>query len=225
MKIKDLPDSSKPRERFLKFGAEALSDAELFAIILRTGSKGDNVIEMSNRLISKFGLTNLFDSSLKELQEVNGIGPNKAMQILAIAELSKRYENEKSGVNKINKITCAEDVFKLFHRRLRDKKQEHFFILMLNSQNNIIAEQEISKGVLDAAIIDPRAIFKPAIKNSAGKIILVHNHPSGNPEPSEEDLNITERIIKAGEEISIKVLDHVLIAKDGWWSWKEKAKT
>jgi len=225
MKIKDLPDSSKPRERFLKFGAEALSDAELFAIILRTGSKGDNVIEMSNRLISKFGLTNLFDSSLKELQEVNGIGPNKAMQILSIAELSKRYENEKSGVNKINKITCAEDVFKLFHRRLRDKKQEHFFILMLNSQNNIIAEQEISKGVLDAAIIDPRAIFKPAIKNSAGKIILVHNHPSGNPEPSEEDLNITERIIKAGEEISIKVLDHVLIAKDGWWSWKEKAKT
>jgi len=225
MKIKDLPDSSKPRERFLKFGAEALSDAELFAIILRTGSKGDNVIEMANRLISKFGLTNLFDSSLKELQEVNGIGPNKAMQILAIAELSKRYENEKSGVNKINKITCAEDVFKLFHRRLRDKKQEHFFILMLNSQNNIIAEQEISKGVLDAAIIDPRAIFKPAIKNSAGKIILVHNHPSGNPEPSEEDLNITERIIKAGEEISIKVLDHVLIAKDGWWSWKEKAKT
>ena len=225
MKIKDLPDSSKPRERFLKFGAEALSDAELFAIILRTGSKGDNVIELSNRLISKFGLTNLFDSSLKELQEVNGIGPNKAMQILAIAELSKRYENEKSGVNKINKITCAEDVFKLFHRRLRDKKQEHFFILMLNSQNNIIAEQEISKGVLDAAIIDPRAIFKPAIKNSAGKIILVHNHPSGNPEPSEEDLNITERIIKAGEEISIKVLDHVLIAKDGWWSWKEKAKT
>ena len=221
MKIKDLPDSSKPRERFLKFGAEALSDAELFAIILRTGSKGDNVIEMSNRLISKFGLTNLFDSSLKELQEVNGIGPNKAMQILSIAELSKRYENEKSGVNKINKITCAEDVFKLFHRRLRDKKQEHFFILMLNSQNNIIAEQEISKGVLDAAIIDPRAIFKPAIKNSAGKIILVHNHPSGNPEPSQEDLDITEKIIKSGEEISIKVLDHVLIAKDSYWSWKE----
>ncbi|MBM3247759.1 JAB domain-containing protein, partial [Candidatus Pacearchaeota archaeon] len=207
---------------FLKFGAEALSDAELFAIILRTGSKGDNVIEMSNRLISKFGLTNLFDSSLKELQEVNGIGPNKAMQILSIAELSKRYENEKSGVNKINKITCAEDVFKLFHRRLRDKKQEHFFILMLNSQNNIIAEQEISKGVLDAAIIDPRAIFNPAIKNSASKIILKNNHPSGNPEPSQEDLDITEKIIKSGEEISIKVLDHVLIAKDGWWSWKER---
>jgi len=220
MKIKDLPDSSKPRERFLKFGAEALSDAELFAIILRTGSKGDNVIEMSNRLISKFGLTNLFDSSLKELQEVNGIGPNKAMQILSIAELSKRYENEKSGVNKINKITCAEDVFKLFHRRLRDKKQEHFFILMLNSQNNIIAEQEISKGVLDAAIIDPRAIFNPAIKNSASKIILIHNHPSGNPEPSQEDIEVTEKIVEAGEQVGIKVLDHVIIGKEGWWSWK-----
>ena len=222
MKIKDLPDSSKPRERFLKFGPEALSDAELFAIILRTGSKGDNVIEMSNRLISKFGLTNLFESSLKELQEVNGIGPSKAMQILAITELSKRYEQEKSGVNKIIKITCAKDIFKLFHRRLRDKKQEHFFILMLDSKNKIIGEQEVSKGILDAAIIDPRAIFNPAIKNSAARIILVHNHPSGNNEPSQEDLNITERIVKSGEEISIKVLDHVIIGKESFWSWREK---
>src|SRR3989338_8714334 len=135
MKIKDLPDSSKPRERFLKHGPEALSDAELFAIILRTGLVGENVIEMSNRLISKFGLTNLFDCSLKELQQIKGIGQNKAMQILTIAELGKRYIQEK---NSVKKITCAEDVFKLFHAKLKNKKQEHFYMIMLNTKNEII---------------------------------------------------------------------------------------
>lgn len=218
MKIKDLPDSSKPRERFLKHGPEALSDAELFAIILRTGLVGENVIEMSNRLISKFGLVNLFECSLKELQEIKGIGENKAMQLLAIAELGKRYSQEK---NSIKKITCAEDVFKLFHNRLKDKKQEHFYVLMLNNKNNIIGEQLISKGILDAAILHPREVFKPAIKNSASKIILVHNHTSGEPEPSSEDLEITEKIIQSGDELGIKVLDHVIVGDGRWWSWKD----
>ena len=219
MKIKDLPDSSKPRERFLKHGPEALSDAELFAIILRTGLVGENVMEMSNHLISKFGLlTKLFDSSLSELQEIKGIGENKAMQILAIAELGKRYDQEK---NKVKKITCAEDVFKLFHRKLRDKKQEHFYVLMLDTKNNIIAEKEISKGILDASILHPREVFNPAIKNSASRIILVHNHPSGDPTPSEEDLEITRKMIEVGEELGINVLDHIIIGGEKWWSWKE----
>lgn len=220
MKIKDLPDSSKPRERFLKLGPEALSDAELFAIILRTGLVGENVMEMSNHLISKFGLTNLFDCSLKELQEIKGIGQNKAMQILAIAELGKRYDQEK---NSIKKITCAEDVFKMFHSRLKDKKQEHFYILMLSTKNNIIAEQEVTKGILDASIVHPREIFKPAIKNSASKIILVHNHPSGDVTFSFEDKDLTEKLINAGEQIGISVLDHVILGKDKWGSWKEKS--
>jgi len=213
MKIKDLPDSSKPRERFLKHGPEALSDAELFAIILRTGLVGENVMEMANRLISKFGLVNLFDCSLKELQEIKGIGPSKAMQLLAMSELGKRYNQEK---NSVKKITCAEDVFKLFHTRLRDKKQEHFYVLMLDTKNNIIGEQLISKGILDASIIHPREVFKPAIKNSASKIILVHNHPSGDPKPSEEDMEITEKIMKTGEELGIKVLDSVIVGREGF---------
>jgi len=220
MKIKDLPDSSKPRERFLKFGPEALSDAELFAIILRTGLVGENVMEMSNHLISKFGsLTKLFDSSLNELQEIKGIGQNKAMQILAITELGKRYDQEK---NLVKKITCAEDVFKLFHRRLRDKKQEHFYILMLDTKNNIIGEEEVTKGILDVSVIHPREVFKPAIKNSAAKIILVHNHPSGDPTFSFEDKDLTERLIDAGNQIGINVLDHIIIGKDEWGSWKER---
>jgi len=219
MKIKDLPESSQPRERFLKHGPEVLSDAELFAIILRTGVVGENVMEMSNRLISEFGLVNLFECSLKELQVIKGIGPNKAMQLLAMVELGKRYDQEK---NSIKKITCAEDVFKLFHNDFKNKKQEHFSILMLNTKNNIIKREPLTIGILNASVIHPREVFKPAIKNSCNKIILVHNHPSGDPTPSEEDLEITRKMIEVGEELDIKVLDHVIIGGDKWWSWKER---
>lgn len=223
MKIKDLPDSSKPRERFLKHGPEVLSDAELFAIILRTGTPGENVVDMSNRLINEYKLDKLFECSLKELQEIKGIGPSKAMQILAMAELGKRYNQLKQVRNKNQrKITCAKDVFDYFHERLKNEKQEHFYVLMLNSQNNIIGEQLVSKGILDASILHPREVFKPAIKNSASKIILVHNHPSGDPNPSQEDLDITEKIIKSGEDIGIKVLDHIILGRDNFWNWKEK---
>jgi len=217
MKILDIPKEGRPRERFLKLGPEALSDAELFAILLRTGSKGENVIDMSNRLIAEYGLDKLFECSLKELQEIKGIGPSKSMQILTVAELQKRINQSKKPVKK---ITCAEDVFNLFQDRLKDEKQENFYVLMLDTKNNIIGEQLISKGILDASILHPREVFKPAIKNSASKIILVHNHPSGDSSPSSEDLEITEKLIKSGEEIGIKVLDHIIIGEK-FWSWKE----
>ena len=219
MKIKDLPEQNRPRERFLKFGAESLSDAELFAILLRTGTKQENIIEVSNRLIAEYGLDKLFDCSLKELEQINGIGPAKAMQILTIAEIMKR---KSQLTNKITKIKCAKDVYTYFYDKLKDEKQEYFYVLMLNTQHNIIKEQLISKGVLDASIIHPREIFKPAIKNSSSKIIIVHNHPSGNPNPSEEDLDITNKLVEAGNQLDIKVLDHVIVAKDGYWSWQEK---
>ena len=220
MKIRDLPDSSRPRERFLKLGPEALSDAELFAIILRTGTVKENVVDMSNRLISQYGLKNLFSCSLKELQEIKGIGPSKAMQLLAMSELGKRHSQSKTPVKK---ISCAKDVFNLFNERLKNEKQENFYVLILNTQNIIIKEELISKGVLDSALLHPREVFKPAIKNSAKKLILVHNHPSGNPSPSQEDLNITKKLIEIGEILDIKVLDHVIIGDGEWWSWKEKS--
>ena len=218
MRIKDFPEQNRPRERFVKYGPETLSDAELFAIILRTGTISENVVDMSNRLIAEFGLDKLFECSLSELEEIKGIGPSKGMQILAMAELGKRYSQAK---NPITKISCAEDVFNYFHERLKDKKEEYFYILMLNTQNNIIGEHLISKGILDASIVHPREIFKPAIKNSASKIILVHNHPSGDCTPSGEDLEIIKRLIKNGEELGIKVLDSVIVGKE-MWSWKEK---
>jgi DNA repair protein RadC len=219
MRIKDIPKEGRPRERFVRFGAEALGEAELFAILLRTGSKGENVIDMANRLISEYGLDKLLECSLKELQEIKGIGPAKAMQILTIAELQKRINQAKMPVKK---ISCAKDVFDYFHERLKDKKQENFYVLMLNTQNWIIKEELISKGILDAAILHPREVFKPAIKNSASKIILVHNHPSGNPQPSEEDLDITKRLIQIGEDMGIKVLDSIIVGEGKWWSWGER---
>jgi DNA repair protein RadC len=217
MKIKDFPKQNRPRERFLKHGPSALSDSELFAIILRTGSPNENVIDMSNRLIKEYGLNNLFDCSLKELQKIKGIGPLKAMQILAMTELGKRYNQAK---NPVEKITCTKDVFNYFHERLKDKKEEHFYVLMLNTKNNIIGEQLISKGILDASIIHPREVFKPAIKNSASKIILVHNHPSGDCLPSSDDLTITKKLVEFGEKFGIKVVDHIILGNNNWWNWR-----
>ena len=222
MKIKDIPKDGRPRERFLKYGPETLSNAELFAIFLRTGTVGENVTDMSNRLIAEYGLDKLFECSLKELQKIKGIGPSKAMQILAMSELGKRFNQIKQSNNKNQKkISCAEDVFNYFHERLKDKKEEHFYILMLNTQNYIIGEQLISKGILDASIVHPREIFKPAIKNSASKIILVHNHPSGDPSPSGEDDEIINKLMKNGEELGIKVVDSVIVGRSNYCSWKD----
>ena len=232
MKIKDIPKEGRPRERFLKHGPEVLSDAELFAILLRTGTRGkknekgeyegrENVIEMSNRLINEYSLDKLLECSLVELQKIHGIGPSKAMQILIIAELQKRINQSKKP---IKKISCAKDVFHYFHERLKNKKEEHFYILMLNTQNNIIGEQLISKGILDASIIHPREVFKPAIKNSASKIILVHNHPSGDCFPSGKDLGITNKLKKVGEMLDIALIDHVIIGRESGWSCETNKK-
>ena len=176
---------------------------------------------MSNRLIKEYGLDKLLSCSLIELEKIKGIGPTKAMQILTIAEITKRINQSKTP---IKKISCAKDVFNYFHERLKDEKQEHFYVLMLNTQNYIIGEHLISKGILDASIIHPREVFKPAIKNSAAKIILVHNHPSGDPTPSKEDEEVTNNLVETGNLLGIRVLDHVIIGKDKYWSWKEKIK-
>ncbi|MEK6852579.1 MAG: DNA repair protein RadC [Nanoarchaeota archaeon] len=218
MKIHDLPEQNRPRERFLKHGPQALSDAELFAIILRTGHKNENVIDMSNKLIAEYGLDKLFDCSLKELQKIKGIGPSKAMQLLAMAELGKRRSDSKKSRRF---ISSAKAVFELMHEKLKDEKQENFVIIHLNNRNYYIKEELITKGILDSSIIDAREVFKSAIRNSASRVILVHNHPSGDPEPSEEDIEITKKLIDAGDLLGIKVLDHVIIGNGSWWSWME----
>ena len=218
MRIKDISKDNRPRERLEKLGANVLSDAELLAIILQKGNKEENVIDMSNRLLSKYGIGKLSDLSLKELQEIKGIGPAKAMQILALFEFNKRHNLAKSFSLHVKK---SQDVFNLFHEKLKDEKQEKFILIMLNNKNNLIAHEVVSVGTLDSALIHPREIFKPAIKNSAAKIILVHNHPSGDPTPSEIDLKVTDRLVEVGNTIDIPIVDHVIIGNGKWWSWRE----
>ena len=218
MKIKDITKENRPRERFQKNGAEVLSNAELLAIILQKGNKKENVVDMSNRLLSKHGIDKLSELSLTELQEINGIGPAKAMQIKALFEFNKRY-NFVIKTKNIVTIEKSEDIYNYFVDKLKDKKKEHLYAVFLDSKNKIITENLISVGTLNTSLVHPREVFKSAIKESANSIILVHNHPSGNPEPSEEDKMITDLLFKTGELLSIKVLDHVIIGKDKWYSF------
>lgn len=218
MKIKDIVKESRPRERFQNYGPKSLSEPELLAIILRTGSIGESVLDLSNKLISEFGLKNLFDLSIEELIKIKGIGKGKAIQILVISELIRRIN---CSINKLDKITSAKDVFNLFKENYRGVKKEIFSILLLDTQNKIIKVEEISIGILDASIIHPREIFKSAIRASSSKIILIHNHPSGESRPSQEDLEITKKMIEIGEFIGIEVLDHVIMGDGEYWSYVE----
>ena len=219
MKIKEMLEDSRPRERLVKYGIENLSDAELLAIILQKGTPQENVIDVSNRLINKHGLDKLSECSLKELQEIKGIGFAKACQILALFEFNKRYNLAKQTSKHIK---SAEDVFNHFYEKLKEEKQEKFVVLMLNSKNWVIGEKVISQGTLDFSTAHPRDIFKAALKNSASRIILVHNHPSGDPTPSDSDRQLTERLIEAGDLLGITVSDHVIIGNGEWWSWREE---
>lgn len=219
MRIKDISKENRPRERLEKNGVHVLSDAELLAIIFKTGNKEENAIVMSDILITKYGLGKLNELSLKELQEIKGIGPAKSMQIKALFEFNKRHSLAKRDGEPIK---SARDVFEYASQRLITNQQEKFMILLLDSKNRIVKDEVISMGTLNASIIHPREVFKSAIRESANSIILVHNHPSGDPEPSIEDEQITEKLFEAGELLNIKVLDHVIVGKDKFWSFKEK---
>ena len=218
MKVKDILREARPVERFLNFGGESLSEPELLAIILKTGLPGENVVELSQRIISKFGIQGISNASIEELMEIKGIGRMKAVQILAIFELGKRAIVSKKSPSK---IISAKSVFDLFGEKFRGKEKEYFYVVLLDTKNKIIRSEEISVGILDASIVHPREIFKSAIRASASRIILVHNHPSGDPTPSEEDLSITRKLIDVGELVGIEVLDHVIIGRDKYYSYIE----
>ncbi len=210
MRIVDITPENRPIERLNKLGAGALSDAELLAIILRTGTKTENVIDLSNKILSTFSLGKLSDCSLTELQQIKGIGITKSSQILAIFELSRRLSLAKTN---ITKITCAKDVYDLMQPKIGHLKQEVFVVILLDSKNNVIKEETIAKGTLNSTLIHPREVFKLAIKESANSIILVHNHPSGDPTPSAEDKEVTEKLREAGKALHMELVDHVVIGK------------
>ncbi len=212
-KLKELPLDSRPREKLFQKGADALTDDELIAILLRTGTKGKNVLEISQELMLRYGdFTQLGKKTISELKEISGIGQDKAVTLAAAFEIGKRTAIQFSKISSSNKITSPEDVANIFIPILRDELKENFYVVCLSTSNSIIKYERISVGTLDASLVHAREVFKIAILNNSKSIILVHNHPSGNAEPSEEDFAITKKLIEAGKIINIPVLDHLIIA-------------
>ncbi len=220
--VRDLPVSERPRERLQALGVEALSAQEILALVLGRGISGESVLVTAQRLLSRFGnLKGIAEASLEELSQVRGIGPAKASQLKAAFELANRAEGY-AGTGTSPKVGTPDEVFKLVAGRLSSKKKEHFLALLLDTRNHVIKVSEVSVGSLDASIVHPREVFKEAISSSCASIIFVHNHPSGDPEPSEDDVKLTKRLIQAGEIVGIEVLDHVIIGGKSHVSLKGK---
>lgn len=221
LKIMDLPESERPQERLLRYGPEVLSNAELLAIILRTGTANENVINLSSRILNHSqGLNGLLSLSMTEIMSLKGIGKCKASQIMALGELSKRFKSYKSGDLYI--IKQPKDVANLIMEEMRYLKEEHLKVIMLNTKNMVIYIKEVSVGSLNSSIVHPREVFSEAVKRNSASIIVCHNHPSGDPTPSREDINITERLKDCGKLLGIDLLDHLIIGNGSYVSLKEK---
>ncbi len=219
--IKQLPAHERPRERLIQSGDEYLTDAELLGIIIRDGTTNYSAVDLAQELLSKYGdFRKLSSVSIGELCKVRGIGPARAAQIKASLAIAKRFST--ISVKPSQQFKCSRDIFDHFHERLREKKQEIFFIILLDNKNRIIKELTISAGSLTSSIVHPRGVFNPAIKESAVSVIFVHNHPSGDPEPSKEDIQMTRRLLEVGDVVGIKVLDHIIIGNECFVSLKDK---
>jgi DNA repair protein RadC len=217
--VRDLPPAERPRERLIRLGPEALSAQEILALILGRGVKGESVMVTAQKLLSRFGnLQGIAVSSVEELSQVNGIGPAKAAQLKAAFELGRRLE----GAPREGKaaITSPEDVVSAVGSTLKGKKKEHFLALLLDTRNRLIRTSTVSMGSLDSSVVHPREVFKEAISASAASVIFVHNHPSGDPEPSEDDVELTKRLVESGKLLGILVLDHVILGDGTFVSLK-----
>ncbi|MBS4173701.1 DNA repair protein RadC [Bacillus sp. FJAT-49736] len=219
--IRDFPLDERPRERLIQNGAASLSNQELLAILLRTGTKQESVIQMANRLLKKFeGLNLLKEASLEEIINIKGIGLAKAVQILAALELGRRIANLSYDDRYV--IRSPEDGANFVMNDMRFLSQEHFVCLYLNTKNQVLHKQTIFIGSLNASIVHPREVFKEAFRRSAASIICIHNHPSGDPAPSREDIEVTKRLVECGKIIGIDILDHLIIGDKKYVSLKEK---
>ena len=220
MKLKDYLDEDKPREKLIKYGSSFLSDSELLCILLRTGTKSKSVNELSSELLKKYdGFPNMVELSFNEIIKNNGI-KSKAATLLAAFEIAKRIDN---NTNKI-KLTNSIDIFNKYKNEFKNEKQEKFYVLLFDTKMNLICKKEIFKGTIDKVDAHPREVFKEAIKESASFIIIMHNHPSGDTTPSEEDKIITSQFASAGEIIGIKVIDHIIISNNSYYSFYDKLK-
>lgn len=218
--LKHWPEKERPRERLLQQGAESLSDAELLAVVLRNGRKGQDVLALSRQMIENFGgLRGLGSGTASDFEKIKGLGPAKISSLLAMGEIARRQLRE--GIFKRDLIRDPESVLIYLKRVLQDRKVEVFKVLFLNKGNAVISEETISTGTVDEAHVHPREIVRKALEYYATGLILVHNHPSGRTEPSQEDMHITRKIKTACEFVSVKVLDHIIIGGDHYYSFRE----
>lgn len=211
-RIKDWPAAERPREKLLHAGPAALGDTELLALILRTGhpSSRTSALDLARQLLTGFGsLRALAGAGIAELCAIPGIGPAKAAELLAVGELGRRLAA--TPLRPGERFTSSAEVFAHFHERLRDRRKEVFLTLLLDSKNRLLREVQVSEGSLNASIVHPREVFTPVVRESAAALLLVHNHPSGDPTPSREDLELTGRLREAGDLMGVRVLDHVII--------------
>lgn len=219
-KITDWPPQDRPREKLFDGGAESLTDAELLAIVLRTGngSTGESALDHARRLLTRFGdLKGVSDASFAELGSVKGVGTAKIAQIKASFELGRRHDSWAWKPGEL--LGSPEEVYRHFRRIYRNVKREIFYVVLLTNKNRKIREVKISEGSLTASIVHPREVFHPVIKDSAAGVVFVHNHPSGDPAPSREDMEITRRLKEVGQLMGVRVMDHVVVGSDRYFSF------
>jgi DNA repair protein RadC len=210
--IKELPDSERPRERLMEKGAEALRHSELIAILLRTGTKGASAIQVAEEILGKFdSLDRLSRATIAELRQVKGVGRDKAIALKSAFALARRMAEEIR--QEVPTLDTPDRVADLLRERNRAYEVENFQVVTLNTRRKLIRVDNISQGTLDTILVHPREVFKPAIAANAAAIVLVHNHPSGDPTPSEADIKVTRDLIRAGQLLKIDVLDHVILGK------------
>lgn len=221
MPIRDLPETERPRERLLLGGASRLSNAELLAIVMGTsGLPGESVLALAERVIGKIGgIERLSQISAEELREIRGIGDAKAATLLAVVEVSRRMSARRQPVKT---VTSPDEVYHLLIDRLRFEERERFFVVLLNTKNHLIGIEEVSVGSMNSSIVHPREVFKLAVRKSAASLIIAHNHPSGDPSPSREDIEVTRRLCEAGRLLGMDVLDHVIFGDGEALSLRQK---
>lgn len=222
LKILDIPKSERPQEKLISQGVSVLTNTELLALILRTGVKGENVINLSQRIINELnGLDGILTASLEDIKSIRGIKDSKGSQILALAELVKRIKTLKT--KELNpRIRSPKELAKLLYPEMSCLNQEVLKLIVLNTKNEIVKTKDVFKGGLNSSLVHPREIFNEAIKSSAASIIISHNHPSGDPTPSKEDVAITKRLSDCGKLLGINLTDHIIIGNNKYVSLREK---
>ncbi len=221
--VRDLPADERPREKLMTAGAACLSNVELLAILLRTGTRENSVIRVAEQVLSRYrdvGITAMMSMSVAELSSVRGVGAAKAATILAAVELGRRLSQK--AAEKVEIVHGPEDAAHYAMPRFRFEQKEHFAVMLLNTKNHILGLTDISIGSLSASIVHPREVFQAALRYAAAALILLHNHPSGDPSPSREDIQVTQRLVKAGKVMDIPVLDHIILGDNRFVSLKEK---